>query len=292
MVIIGAGRLGRALAAWAPRGGYTLAAIVSRNARRARALARRLGASQGLGLGEEMPAAELYWLAVPDDALETTARRLAQTRADWRGRVVLHSSGQRDSSVLRALGRRGAQTGSLHPMMSFAAGMAAEPERVLFNFEGAARARRAARALIRRWRGEWLELPAAAKPACHLAATLAAPGLVTLMAAAQWAAGGGLPERKRAALRRGLLTLMNQTARNLSRPGARPADAWTGPLARGDRETLRQHLALAHKLAMDDFYRAQMRLAQRLLPTGNALQKRARRPRGKRAGKGLRPRAR
>ncbi len=267
MVIVGTGRLAQALAAWAPRAGYTLAAIVSRDARRARALARRLHAGRGLALGQPLPQAELYWLAVPDDALARTARRLASAPADWRGRVALHSSGLRDRGVLAPLAARGAATGSLHPLMSFAAGVAVEPRGILFGFEGAAGARRRAKAMVVRWGGEWLELPAAAKPAYHLAATLASPGLVALLAAAQWAGGRRLPARSRKKLWRGLQRLMAQTAQNLARPGARPAGAWTGPLARGDRQTLRRHLQTARELGLADFYRAQARLARRLLPS-------------------------
>ena len=266
MVIIGAGRLAQALAGWARLGGYELAAVVSRDPRRARAAARRLHARQGLALGQPLPPAELYWLAISDDALAGVARQLARSHVNWRGRVVLHSSGLCASTVLQPLARRGAATGSLHPLMSFAQGVRVQPQGVLFAFEGSPAARRLARRLIRHWKGEWLELSAAAKPAYHLAASLATPGLVVLAAAAQAAGLRRLSPPYRRKLRQGLMALLAQTARNLARPGSLPKEAWTGPLSRGDRRTLRAHRVAARKLGLADYYRAQLRLARRLLP--------------------------
>ncbi|MGH9528237.1 MAG: NAD(P)-binding domain-containing protein, partial [Terriglobales bacterium] len=125
--LIGAGRLGSALAAWlsAPRP-PRLQTVVSRSAARARALARRWAAPASSTVAEYAPGAPLILLAVPDDALTGLARQLAagvpgsgRTRGGWRGKIVLHTSGLHPAAVLAPLRRRGAAIGGLHPLMSF-----------------------------------------------------------------------------------------------------------------------------------------------------------------------------
>ena len=86
-------------------------------------------------------------------------------------------------------------------------------------------------------------MPPEARPLYHFAATLAAGGVVTLLAAAAEIAGGlGLPEE----VTRGYLELARgalAAAAHTLDEGRPLATAITGPVARDDRETLRRHLA-------------------------------------------------
>ncbi|MGN6593252.1 MAG: DUF2520 domain-containing protein [Terriglobales bacterium] len=178
---------------------------------------------------------------MPDDALAPLARQLAAPREEWSGWRILHTSGGLDSSVLEPLRCRGAATGSLHPMMTFPRPGRPAPASagIVFSFEGDPAARRAAAALIRLWRGRPLPLPPGVKTAYHLAATLVGPGAVVEMAAAEAvlrAAGLGGAQLDRA--RQGLRQLLAATAKNLDQG---VAAAWTGPWARGDRQTIARH---------------------------------------------------
>jgi predicted short-subunit dehydrogenase-like oxidoreductase (DUF2520 family) len=59
-------------------------------------------------------------LTVPDDAIPAVASELAQIGGDeWRGLIVLHTSGPLDSTVLSPLKSCGAAVGSMHPLQSF-----------------------------------------------------------------------------------------------------------------------------------------------------------------------------
>ena len=59
-------------------------------------------------------------ITTPDSAIEGVAENLAQIGGkEWRGKVVLHTSGALDSSVLKPLADLGAATGSMHPMQTF-----------------------------------------------------------------------------------------------------------------------------------------------------------------------------
>ena len=68
--------------------------------RRARALARKLGAKV-VALKEITPASDVIWLCHTDDALAATAKLLAR-KSGWKGKIVLHSSGALTSDVLAA----------------------------------------------------------------------------------------------------------------------------------------------------------------------------------------------
>lgn len=265
--LIGAGRLGSALAAWlsAPRP-PRLQTVVSRRAARARALARRWAAPAISTVAEYAPGAPLVLLAVPDDALEDLARQLGQ-HAGWRGKIVLHTSGLQPAAVLAPLRRRGAAIGSLHPLMTFAARRPApSPAGIVFALEGQETAVRAAQRLVADWGGRSLRLHAREKPLYHLAATWASPFVVVNFAvAAAVLRRAGLRGRRLALARTGLARLLAETAANLTAvaPHGELQPAWTGPIARGDRHTIRQHLTAAGEWA--SLYRAMAREAGRRL---------------------------
>lgn len=276
--LIGTGRLASALAgwmrplpaartAWRPR----LGILVSRDARRARRLARRWGARRGMALADYAPEAPTLLLAVPDDALGPLATELARragpgsARQPWWGRVVLHTSGLQPAAVLAPLRARGAAMGSLHPLMTFGTRRPVpSPRDLVFAIEGQPAALRRARQLVRAWGGRPLPLKAREKTLYHLAATWASPLMVANFAiAADLLRRAGLRGRRLAVARSGLARLTAQTAANLAAAQADLTAAWTGPMARGDRQTISRHLAVAGKSA--GAYRALARAAARLL---------------------------
>src|SRR6267378_2665333 len=84
VAIVGPGRLGLALAIALRASGYPILAFVSRHADKARKAARLFDQSEKvvrpLALAEiaQLPATDLVLITTPDDAIEETARRLAE----------------------------------------------------------------------------------------------------------------------------------------------------------------------------------------------------------------------
>src|SRR6266478_1349596 len=120
--IIGAGRLGTALALALASRGYPVEALVARRLSRAQR-SRRLLATNVLALSEnqlgQLPASKLILIATPDDVIDSVARKLAGLQKGLpKGRTVLHTSGALSSELLRPLGEVGFNVGSLHPMVS------------------------------------------------------------------------------------------------------------------------------------------------------------------------------
>ena len=117
-----------------------------------------------------------------------------------------HLGEPEEPSALALLRAAGSSTGSLHPLKAFpqAKPDPAEGRSVFFAVDGDPEARELAFRLARAFGGVAAEVPAAARPLYHFAATLAAGGVVTLLAAAAEIAGGlGLP----GAVTRGYLEL-------------------------------------------------------------------------------------
>lgn len=241
-MIVGAGRLGTALARALDACGYEVLALVSRRAAHARRAAKRAGV-ETLALGAEevgrLPAVNLLFVTTPDDAVAETAARLAALPA-LNGRVALHASGALSSEVLAPLRARGLGVGSMHPLASVseAAAGAESLRRAFYCVEGDAKAARAARRVVRDLGGEAFTINPEDKPLYHAAALMSAGHVVALFdVALDTLRRCGLPEPR---ARKILLPLLRSVADNLARHA--PARALTGSFARADVETVRKHL--------------------------------------------------
>lgn len=272
LILSGAGRLGTAFAAWLADAGVPVAAVASRTRAHARRGARKAQAASAWGWPDflrqvaVLPAPVLL-LAIPDDALAPVALTLASIRKDWRGAVVLHTSGALPAAILRPLQQRGAAIGSFHPMMTFPARdrPAPSPAGVVFSLQGDAGAIRLMRSWVRRFHGRALLLSPAAKAGFHAAATLLGPGSVVLLAAAErHLRDAGLRGTRLRTARAGLVSLLAATAANLR--VAPTAASFTGPWARGDAGTVNRHRREWQRSADRHLHQALVLAAQELLP--------------------------
>lgn len=202
----------------------------------------------------ELGPADLWLLAVPDDAIANVADDLSRHHAIAAGTVVTHCSGAGSAEMLAALRARGAAVGSLHPVYSFA-----DPARAVAGFagtpcavEGDEPACTVLEVLTNAIGGRPFRLQAGRKAAYHAALCTASNYLVTLThLAQQCAALAGLDTTQSLPLITGL---MRQTLDNIAALG--PEAALTGPIARGDARTVANHLqALASKPVLAKHYR-------------------------------------
>lgn len=245
--------------------GFVIDQIVFRNSRssrrRARVLARKVGA-RAVAIARVKIEADLVWLCVPDDAIVQVAHSLAE-RADWKGRVALHSSGALGSDELAVLRRRGAQVASVHPMMTFVAGSQPALAGVPFAIEGDAAAVRASRRVVKKLGGKAHAIRKLDKVAYHAWGTFASPLLTALLVTTeQVAAVAGVSQRE---AKRRMLPILQQTLANYAALDA--AGSFSGPIVRGDVETIRRHLGLLRKApAAREVYVALARAAALYLP--------------------------
>jgi predicted short-subunit dehydrogenase-like oxidoreductase (DUF2520 family) len=170
------------------------------------------------------------------------------------------------SNELHALRQMGAAVASLHPMMTFVPGVTPSLEGVPFAVEGDAAAVKVARGIVRQLRGEIFAIQKKHKPAYHAWGAFASPLLISALVTAEGVAGAAGISRQSA--RRMMLPIVRQTLANYARHG--PAGAFSGPIIRGDAETLRKHLKVLRRIpGAREVYLALARSALRNLPTHN-----------------------
>lgn len=276
MAIVGAGSLATFLAVALHDAGFTITEIVARDSprsrRHARSLAAKVGA-QGVTAHSGALDATLLWFCVPDREICGAASSLAgNLAARKRGRVhsnfrfAFHSSGALLSRELEPLRKAGAAVASVHPLMTFVAGTHPSLTGVPFAIEGDHAAKRVARRIVRELGGESFSLPAARKAAYHAWATLTSPLLLAFLVTLEEAARAAGFTRKDA--RRKSLPIIRQTLANYSRLG--PAQSFSGPLVRGDADTVARHLVVLKKHpGPREVYVALARAALRGLPVKN-----------------------
>ncbi len=232
LILVGPGRAGLALSLRLVDAGHSIAGVLARDDDAAAEAASRLG-SQRLAWGSDLPSTDLMLIAVSDDSITEVAGRLAPAVSDID--AVVHLSGSVSVAALGTLD--GPMLGSFHPLQTLPT-----PETGAARLEGA-------------WAGvttneDFLadrlfalatsigmypfELDDGAKPLYHAAAAAAANyPLAALAMAEQIFEAAGVPLEAAEPL------VMAAVANAFSMG---PRAALTGPIARGDVETVRGQL--------------------------------------------------
>lgn len=268
--IAGPGRVGRSFARWARAAGADLRLVVCRTPPEDEVFHDVPVASFSTVFttvfdpqaARDAPTTTLdvLLLTVSDDALAMVADRWASQGAAPRGadppfRAVLHSSGCFDAEILAPLRSVGIAVGSLHPLRAFPDVVPEAGPNPFFAIDGEPEALALARRMAESWCGTCCELSGERRVVYHLAASLAAGGVVTALAmVTELMRRAGLPDRVLGGyleLLRGAVDAAQRTAADAG-PAAL-ASAITGPAARGDEATLERHrqalLQLAPELA-------------------------------------------
>lgn len=266
ITLVGSGNLANALGPALQAAGYVIQFVVARSEtysrRRAGILSRTVGA-QVMPLQAMRPVSDIVWLLHTDDALAGTARLLARSTG-WNGKVVLHSSGALSSDVLAPLRKAGAHVASLHPMMTFVSGTSPDMTKVPFAVEGDRQAVATAKAIVRALGAELFEIRKSAKVLYHALGSFSSPMVVaTLVTAERVGRAAGLTQMQS---RKVMSAILQQTIRNYLERDA--ASAFSGPIKRGDLETVRRHLNALKKVPdAAGVYRSLVKSALRDLPS-------------------------
>ncbi|MCC6616823.1 MAG: DUF2520 domain-containing protein [Anaerolineae bacterium] len=258
--IVGAGKVGGALARLAHAHGYVITAVNSRQPSDAVALAEVVGAQVVASAAEVVARADLTLLTIPDDALAAMASTLTTT-APLTPKAIIHTSGAHSHDVLAPLAAYGYLIGSLHPAYPFS-GPVESLAGVGFAVEASGEPLATwLRDLIDALGGRALAIPPGGKPIYHAALSIASNYTVTLYALAETLLRSLGADRAEAAA--AILPLLDATVDNIHQRGI--PDALTGPLVRGDAGTVAAHLAALEASDADtaQLYRA---LARATLP--------------------------
>jgi predicted short-subunit dehydrogenase-like oxidoreductase (DUF2520 family) len=243
--VLGGGAVGAALVEELPRSGVRVVASWTR--------------SGGLA-PPPLEGADVVLLAVPDAAVAPLCSRLDVGR----GQLVAHLAGALSLASLAAARRKGARVGSIHPLRAFVRGRAQDFRGAFAGVTGSDAAARGQLAdLARRLGMTPLLLGDRSRALYHAAAVLAAGSQVALFAEAVRAFRKATRASERDA-RTALLPLAIGALENLrAQP---PEDAITGPAARGDKATIKEHRRALPKDLLplyDALTRVSLRLARK-----------------------------
>lgn len=255
---VGAGKVGKALGLYFQRHGLELSGYCSRSAASAAAAAALTGTKAFPDLESLAGASEVIFITVPDLAIgeiDAAAAALIGAGAIPAGQCWIHVSGALPSDCLTGLKAAGAPVGSMHPLQSFGepAESAERLGNTLFSIEGTEQAADIMRRVLDKTGARVSEMTAAQKPLYHAGACVVSNYLVTLLESGIrfFEAAGIDRENVFDAIR----PLIDSTLSNIREKGT--VDALTGPIARGDYNTLNIHLqALERQLPSETaFYR-------------------------------------
>jgi predicted short-subunit dehydrogenase-like oxidoreductase (DUF2520 family) len=186
-------------------------------------------------------------VCVRDPQLDQTIEEVSVAAADGRiarGTVILHTSAIAEPAGLTALTQAGLPSGTFHPLVPFS-----DPEvsaellrKGWVGVDGDNAARNASRRLAGHLGARVLEIPPGRKPAYHAAAVISSNFPVVLASVAGHLLHDiGIPD---ASAYQAVESLMSGALANMRQ--ALPDDALTGPIVRGDAETVGKHLRALH----------------------------------------------
>ncbi len=237
--IAGAGRVAQAMGRLLLECGFPVCCIGSRNRERASTAAAFIGGGvHAVGYGDIARHARRILIAVPDSAVADVSNLIAD--AGIGGGIALHTCGTQGPDALRRLMNYGVSCGTIHPLQTIVnaeQGVGAL-RGCAFAVDGDGPALGWAKEIAAKFEGEALRIPQELRPLYHAGAVMASNYLVGLVGAAQYLmemAGVGREGSLRA-----LAPLLRTTLENILKQG--PLAALTGPIERGDVETVAAHI--------------------------------------------------
>ena len=239
---VGAGVLGSGLALALSAAGWRVAAVASRTHASAERVASLIDGCAALESAQRVAdACDLVFITTPDSAISAVAGSVR-----WRqNQGVTHCCGAASTELLDAAADAGAAVGAMHPFQTFAA--IAGPDQAAERLQGVTFAVSATGwlaeflpKLAASLGGSGIAIPEGMRPLYHASAVLSCGYLATLLDAAVglWASMGFAEEDGI----RAAVPLARATIEAIERQG--PANAVTGPVVRGDADTVAAHLEL------------------------------------------------
>lgn len=238
--IIGVGAVGATLAKALNRNKNAVVSLIDLDYQYIQALAKQLGIKRYSNRISDLPSdLDLVIISVPDENISDVAEHLNSISTERHFKCCLHTSGFYDKTVLSSLSAKKISVGSLHPLQSFPSrDSETDLKGVYFAVEGDEEAIKRARELVSILGGESRELPEGAKKLYHAAAVISGNFIPVLQQTAlDILSEAAISEADGLKMLKLLATTSLNNCFNFN-----PANSLTGPIARGDLNTVRDHL--------------------------------------------------
>lgn len=238
--VVGCGKVGKALGKHLQTAGYHLTGISTKHQESAEKAATIVGTENFTTQSNEIAkTSDIVFITTPDGIIADVCSQLSQDNGFKKDAVVLHCSGAHPSTILSSARESGAHIGSMHPLQSFSAESSGNTFKgIVISVEGDEQAVAAATQIANDLDSKCLTIKTENKILYHAAAVVACNYLVSLQDAA-------FRLMEEAGISRGdvftvLSPLISGTLSNIEKSDT--IKALTGPIARGDVETVTRHI--------------------------------------------------
>lgn len=236
---IGAGKVGTSLGIYFKENGLNIGGYFSRTAESAERASTLTHSTAYSNLECLVNNNQIIWITTPDDSIEKVAEQILELNIKGT-KTFIHASGSLTSDALSCLGKKGHRICSAHPLLAFSdiAKAVSALKDTAFFIEGQTNALTEIKKILAETGNSYHIIDKKSKPAYHAAAAVLSNYLVSLVYASnQLFDVAGIDERT---LGDASLVLVKSVLDNLQ--GKTPAEALTGPIKRGDAETVKKHL--------------------------------------------------
>jgi predicted short-subunit dehydrogenase-like oxidoreductase (DUF2520 family) len=246
--LIGPGRLGANLIYNLELKGWNCCLIIARNPKAKRQYLKNHIVQERIERGDNL--GKNIFFTVNDDSIGDVAKMLADSGISFQDTKCIHFSGVLPSDVLKPIQDKGAAIGSLHPLYCFSKRPEKLPAGILFTFEGDEKCLNLANTISKDLDGIVYLIDKSKKALYHCAASMAGNLSLTLLYITFRLLSSALGD-KREGQKESLILLARSALSNLESSDWK--DALTGPVSRGDIETINKHLEALREYGEREF---------------------------------------
>lgn len=244
--VIGAGRLGTAVAWHCHRLGFRIAGVADKRPKQAWVVYSLLKLPyERMRPVEVASGSDVLFITTPDSSIEPEFQSVRRSLVP--GAIVVHCAGAMGVDAFKGAVEQGLDVLAMHPAQTFAShaqAIQALPGS-LFALEGSRRGLAFGRRLARLLRGDCVLVKGRDRALYHAVCVFASNFLNGLFAAVEVGSGRlGISRRKAA---RAFVPLARVVLENIAASGA--ANSLTGPVERGDWQTVARHVAALEERA-------------------------------------------
>lgn len=261
--IIGAGKVGCALALGFNRIGYNISGICNRSQQSFEYLVRIVGGSYNNSLYDTVRESDIVFIAVSDSSIKSVVNEiiLKAGNNNLAGKAYFHLSGALTSDVLLPLKELGGVIASLHPIQTFGDKQNGweKLKGIYFGFEGCNKSKEIITPLIKKLGSFLIKIKKEDKPLYHAAACFVSNySLGLFYIASQLLNSIGLNSDVSS---KAFLPLLQGTVQNIADLG--PVEGLTGPISRGDTNVVEEHIRALQKTSQEflEIYKAMGKIA-------------------------------
>ena len=237
---IGAGKAGTALGIYLKEKGFELSGYYSRTMDSCIQSAIRTQSNYYSNLEQLVEASDIIFITTSDDQIESVVKQLCEDCCLKPGQLIVHTSGALPSTILSPVKVFGCFTYSMHPLQAFADvdKSVSDLPNTYFCIEGDEEKLSILEDILLTCKNAYFKARPEQKILYHASACMLSNYLVTLIHNSLILMDGIQIDNSTAF--RAMLPLVNSTIQNVLDLGTK--DALTGPIARGDIDTVKKQL--------------------------------------------------